>query len=160
MVRQISIGAVAALMLLTILAVGADEKTWFDMENCSMCMHVVNADGLMEHMTWEQEKISNGMITVSTVEPDYMGKFNEMNEKMDQTAEKLMAGEKLYLCGSCEQFGSFIMRGANMEPVALQNGEVMLLTSDNEDMVAEMHAYVDKCKAEMAKMMPPSENEK
>jgi hypothetical protein len=160
MLKRISTGAIIAILLMALVVVAADEHPWFDMEKCSMCSHISSVPGLMEHLSWEQGKISNGMISVAHVDPEFADQYKDVGVKMNATGEKLMAGEEMYLCGSCMEMGTFFMGGAKMENVELDNGDVMILTSDNPELVARMHAHVDKNKAEMQKMMSTMQEKK
>ncbi len=129
------------------------DKAWFDMENCGMCKNMSAEKGLMENMQWESHAIENGMISVTTVNPDYEEAFARSHKKMEETGALLMKGEKMDLCGFCQSFGSLMMSGAKMENVESKAGHIMLMTSSNPEVVKNIHAHVKRTNAEMAKMM-------
>jgi len=133
--------------------VQADEAKWFDMENCAMCSGMMAEKGLMEHMNWEQHNISNGVISVATVTPEFMEAFGRSCAARDAQGAKLMAGEKMDLCGSCSSLASLFPKGLQHEKVDTKDGNITLFTSDNPEIVKELHAWADKNAEEMKKMM-------
>lgn len=149
-----AIGTLALVLVVGMAWVYAGEETdapWFDMENCSMCKNY-SSDGLMDHMSWESYNISNGFISVSTVEADFMEKFREALVNGKALGEKMMAGEEVALCNACTAYGSFITKGAMQEQVETSVGSVGIVTSDDPEVVKEMHAWVERTSDEMAKM--------
>ena len=149
-----------ALTLVLTLAVGVSiagdnaktgEIGWFDMEHCDMCKNM--PPELYPSMSWEQYTLSNGVISVTTVAEKALPAYRKANLAMHATGEKLMAGEKMNLCGSCQALGACMMKGAHMEQVETKNGDLMIITSDNKEVVADLHAWAEKNKKEMAKMM-------
>ena len=148
-----------ALTLVLALAVGVsvagdDSKTtelaWFDMQNCDMCKSMPME--LYASMTWEQHPISNGIVSVTTVTEEALPTYRKGHANMMATGEKLMSGE-MTLCGSCTAFGACLMKGATYEYVETKNGDLMIVTSDDEEVVAELKTWATKNKEEMAKMM-------
>ena len=140
----------------------ADEPAgtpWFDMENCTMCKPLAEKPELMHHMTWEHYKVSNGIVSVTTVDSEYMDKFRECNQTMGAVAAKLRAGEKLPLCNMCMAYGELVHKGAKLEQVETRRGMLSLMTSDNPELVAEIHAWADRTNQEMAKMMTGMEHQ-
>ncbi|KAA3636157.1 MAG: hypothetical protein DWP97_03425 [Calditrichaeota bacterium] len=142
----------AVLMLCTFSILTAGEM-WYDMANCEMCKPIAASKGLMENMTWEQHKISNGVLSTCAVKPQYLDAYQKADAAMQANGEKLMAGEKLQLCGSCEALNMIFAKGLKYEKVETQNGGIVLFTSDNAEVVAEVHKWADKNDKEMAKMM-------
>ena len=65
----------------------------------------------------------------------------------------IMAGHEVPLCGSCEAFGAALGKGAIKEQIELKNGSVMLLTSSDEAVLADLHKWIDRNDEEMKKMM-------
>ncbi len=60
------------LLLFVIPVVFAAETTpWVDMQNCPICKNVSSEKGLMENMTWEHHLTATGVMTVSTVKPEF-----------------------------------------------------------------------------------------
>ncbi len=131
----------------------ADESKWFDMEGCVMCAGMMAEKGLMENMTWEQHNISNGVISVATVTPEFMEAFGRSCQARDAMGAKLMAGEKMDLCGSCASLASLFPKGLQHEKVATSNGNIMLFTSDKAEIVTELHTWADKNAEAMKAMM-------
>jgi hypothetical protein len=130
-----------------------DDGAWFDMENCGMCKNMSAEKGLMENMQWENVAIENGLLSICTVDKKYDEAYKRSQKKMQETSALLMKGEKMDLCGFCKSYGSLMMAGAMMENVETKAGHIMLMTSDNPEVVKQMHAHVERTNEEMAKMM-------
>ncbi len=149
-----------ALTLVLALAVGVSvagdyskttELAWFDMQNCGMCKSMPME--LYPSMTWEQHPISNGVVSVTTVTEKALPAYRIAHANMMATSEKLMSGEEMTLCGSCTAFGACLTKGASYEYVETKNGDLMIITSADEKIVAELKTWAAKNKKEMAKMM-------
>jgi hypothetical protein len=153
---RIVIGAVMLTACLAVWALASDQP-WFDMKNCEMCKNYTKHPGLMEAMKFEQKKISNGFVGVCFVAEDQMENYRAANSDCKVLGDKMMTGEQVPLCGSCVAMGEMIKEGAKMEQVELQNGGVMMMTSDDAAVVEHLHAWVDRNAEEMAKMMEAKE---
>ena len=129
----------------------AGDKAWFDMENCAMCQNLSGEPGLLDHMTWENHVISNGMMSFTSVDPEYQEKYEKAKKNMEATGQKLMSGEQMNLCGSCMSFGGLVMAGVNMEVVNIKAGEVMLMTSTDEALVKKIQDHAKKNSEEYEK---------
>lgn len=155
---KISASVVMAVALLAVL-VSAGDKAWFDMDNCAMCKNFKEFPDMMNAMTWEQHKISNGFMSISTVPAKYLEDFRKANAKCDALGQKMMAGEKTPLCGSCEAFDAALKKGAAMEQIEIKNGSVMLMTSSDAAVVADLHKWVDRNDEEIKKMTTEMDEE-
>jgi hypothetical protein len=128
------------------------QSTWFDMEHCEMCKPLMAQPGLMQNMTWEQHAIADGIISVTTVREPFMKQYKDAQMQMADVAKRLQAGEKVQLCPSCTEFGTCIMKGAKIQNVPTMHGDIVIATSDNPELVAELQAWATRCNDEMAKM--------
>jgi hypothetical protein len=151
MTRRIIMLSLAILVVAGIAAAG--DKPWFDMD-CSMCKNLYGVEGLMENMSWEQLDISNGVLSVTLVEEDYLPAYRKAHMGMQETGMKLQKGEMLPVCGSCTAFGACMTKGVNQEYVETMHGDVWIVTSDNDEVVAELKAWAKRNREEMAKMKP------
>lgn len=142
-----------ALLCLGAFAIAGDDKPWFDMANCEMCSMWSSVPELMQNMEWEQHKISDGMLSISEVEDEYLEAYRNANRKANELGKKLMSGYQAEMCGSCMAMGSCLAHGASMEQIETKDGMIMLLTADKPEVVAEIHTLVDRNKEEMAKLM-------
>lgn len=140
------------MLFLGLSMIQAEDKAWFDMENCGMCKHIGAEEHLMENMTWEQYHIKNGIISISRVNPEFMEAYERSSMNMMKTGEKLMTGEQIEMCGSCVHLGSLFAKGLQSEQVKMKDGGIMLFTSDNTEVIAALHEWADKNSAEMKKM--------
>jgi hypothetical protein len=138
---------------LTAAVAGAGDKAWFDPENCQMCTAMTEHAGLMEHMSWETYVIANGMLSVTTVDPEYMVAYREAHKKMEATGQEMMSGKTMELCGCCTDMGALLMAGAKMEAFPTKGGDVMLVTSGDEALAAKIQVHAETTIREMEKMM-------
>lgn len=127
------------------------ELGWID-KNCDMCKNLTSTPGLFDSVKWEQHDISNGIVSMTTVNADFLKAYRTAHEGMVKTAERLMAGEKLHLCGSCTALGNCIMKGTHQEYVQTSNGDVTIFTSDKPELVGELQAWAKRNAEEQAKM--------
>ncbi len=151
MTRRIMLLSLAILVVAGIAA--AEDKPWFDM-NCSMCTNLYSVEGLMENMSWEQLDISNGVLSVTLVKEDYLPAYRKAHLGMKETSKELQQGKMLDLCGSCMAFGACMMKGANQEYVETMHGDVWIVTSDDDELVAELQAWAKRNREELAKLKP------
>ena len=128
----------------------AGDKEWWDAE-CSMCEHMMSDQALMQNMKWEQYDISKGFVAVTTVEKNYLDAYYAAHAEMEKTGMRLMKGEQLELCGSCTYLGKCMMKGVSQEYVKTSSGDVWIVTSDDPEVVADLHEWVQKNKDAMAK---------
>lgn len=146
---------ILAGLLVMLLAAGAGvagEKPWFDMENCAMCKPMMSNPELMQNISWESHEISKGILMVTTVNGKFLDQYRTAHMAMAETAKKLQKGETMEMCGSCTVLGKCFMQGAVQEYVETSTGDVWFATSDNPEVVAELHSWAKKNKEEMTKM--------
>ncbi len=151
--------ALAAVVLAIPFTCDAGEECWFDLENCSMCKHLVAEKGLLENMEWENYVIADGMLSVTHVAPGYEEAYGRCMHNMEQTGQQLMTGQQMYLCGFCQSYGGLHMAGAHFETIETGVGDIDLVTSSDTE-VAEMirvHAQrtIDEYNAMLAEEHAP-----
>ncbi len=149
--KKIALLFAAGTLIVSGLAFAGDEA-WFDMENCSFCKNLTEDPDLLHHMTWEGYNISNGIISVTTVEKDYADSFATCSANMAKAGEQMKQGEKMPMCNSCTTFGMIMMKGLNSEQVETNHGEIWIMTSDDPEVVKEMQTWAERNMAELAKM--------
>lgn len=149
------------LLAVLVLAVGlmayaGEEAPWFDMENCAFCSNLMKDPQLMDHMTSEHHDIANGILTVTTVDPEFKEPYKEAMVAMEKLAGDMEAGKvkmaELKLCGSCQQYGALEMAGAKMEYIFAGPCDIFLMTSDDPEVVKKIQEYGHRNQEEMAKM--------
>lgn len=150
MSRKMLVLSLAALLVAG--ASTAGELAWFDMVNCSMCKNIMKHDGLMQSITWEQHPITNGVVSVTTVDPKHIDSYRSCHADMEMVGQKMGQGETMPLCGSCTALNNAIMHGVGMEYVKTSTGDVWLLTSDKPELVAEIQGWAKRNDEEKAKM--------
>ena len=65
-----------AMVVMAVTAASAGDMAWFDMENCDMCKHMGENKELMMNISFEQNELSNGFISISTVKPESLPAAN------------------------------------------------------------------------------------
>jgi len=142
--------ALSFAVLVVAGAAVAGGQAWFD-PSCAMCENLMSDDALMKNMNWEQHNLASGMVAVTTVKPDYLSAYRTAHGNMNATAQRLMKGEQMELCGSCTALGKCMMMGAQQEYVETASGDIWIVTSDNPEVVADLHKWVERNQAEMKK---------
>jgi hypothetical protein len=147
----------ACVVLAAALVAGglvADEgdQAWFDLEGCAICKNLAAEPGLVEHIEWENHKISNGVMTITVVDEEYVDAFQRAAKNMQATAQKLMTGEQLHLCGFCTSYGMLIASGATIEQVDTKLGNVTLMTSSDPKVVEMIQAHAARTDEEYEKV--------
>ena len=151
---------VIAVLVLALL-VTAEDKPWFDMEKCAFCSQIMAQPGLMDHITkWEHHNTKNGSMSITVVDPEYVGAYKEAMAKMQEVGQKMQKGEPTYMCGMCEAYGAIMMKGAQYDVVESDNIFVVNMYSDNPDLVNDIHAMTDRTNEEMKKMTETEKGEK
>lgn len=130
---------------------------WFDMENCVFCQNLTNQPGLLEHARWESLPISDGMMTVMTVEPAYADAMAKASAAMEATAARMHSGQmdmsKVKMCGMCQAYGGVMMAGVQPEMVKGQVAEITLMRSTDPKVVEKLHEMARRSTDELAIMM-------
>jgi hypothetical protein len=149
-----------ALMVVFIVGSFAADEPWFDMPNCGFCKHLLTEPGLLENMTWEHHNISNGLVTITTVNDEYKDAYKKANLAMEETAKKMEKGESVRMCGSCMEYGNLMMAGVKIEHFETMHGHVTIMTSDKPELVAKIQAWGTRNTDEMKKMEQMGKEEK
>lgn len=129
-------------------AQSSPETPWFDIDHCSFCQNMSSQPGLLENMQCDTIKLDNGIVMVAMVPKEFMNAMERANEGMQATVKQLQMGKQLPLCGFCECFGNLIMRGAKLEKRKGQHSEVTMLTSNDPQLVKDIHAMADRSEKE------------
>jgi hypothetical protein len=150
------IGMTLAVLAVLVMVAGpgtaGEDKPWFDMANCDMCKNMAAHPEMMAKVSWKGYPLNNGLMMVTTVTDDARETFMSMCKDMEATSEKLMAGEEMSLCGSCDAYAGLLGKGVTNEMVATDFGSVRLSMSDDQEVVSALHAWAEHNDEEMAKM--------
>ena len=144
-----------SLLLIAAVAVGGEKSPWVDMFNCPICMNVSSEDGLMENMTWEHHLTATGVMTVSTVKPEYQPHFDRAKAGMKDLVGKVLAGDDMEICGYCTSVTSLLKQGAKVDNITTHGADVMVVSSADKEMIQKIHAHgqqaIDFVKSTQAK---------
>lgn len=150
--RRIVFLILGAALIMALAVVAEEDGPWFDMANCELCKHMMDDPELINHATWEHHNISNGVINITTVDKEYLDSYHAAYKAVEKTAERVMKGENVQMCGMCREYGMLMQAGAKVEYVRTERGDVMLMTSDNPEMVTKIQAWAKHNVDEMLKM--------
>ncbi|MCX6826552.1 MAG: hypothetical protein NTV06_04695 [candidate division Zixibacteria bacterium] len=143
------------LLLATVAPMAQDqpkEKPWFDMQNCDFCKNLIKDTLLLPNTIWEHHDISNGLMIVTLVKPEYMASYKKAMDDMSKVGQEMMQGKPVKMCGFCEAYGKLIMAGAKIENIMGDWGEVTLITSDKPETLIMIREYAQCTREELAKM--------
>jgi hypothetical protein len=143
--------AVLVLFAASLTAVAGDDK-WFDMENCEFCKQLMDPPEMLMHTSWEHHNIANGIVSVATVDKEYLDSWRAAEARMEEVGKRMEKGEQVPMCNSCMALGKIMMMGAKYESFPTAHGNVSLITSDDPKMVEEIQAWGKRTTDEMAKM--------
>ncbi len=145
--------SIAVILLVGVTLIAKDEKPWFDMKNCEFCSNLCKDPHLLENMTWTHYDISNGLMSITTVKPEFRESYLEAQKAMEALGEEMMAGKReVKMCGMCENYGKLLGLGAKVEVIHADEGDIVLMTSDNPDVVKLIHEHGQRTRDELAKM--------
>lgn len=148
--HKIALCFAVGLLVVSGLAL-AGEGAWFDMEHCSFCKNLLTDPELLDHMTWEQVGISKGIISITTVEEEYADSFAKASAAMEAAGKAAEQGKQMPMCNSCMAFGQLMMKGLNSEQLKTKHGEIWIVTSNDPEVVEELHKWAKKNMTELAK---------
>ncbi len=154
---------IAVLVVIFIMATfgTAEDKAWFDMENCDFCASM--SKDMMDHMTHEQHRISNGVMVLATFPPEYKEEFGIAMAAMEQLGMDIETGKvdvtTVKMCGHCDYYGMMMQKGAKFEHISSDLAEIDLITSDDEEVLKMIMIYADNNDKAMAEMMEKMKHE-
>ncbi len=148
--RKAAIVLSALVLVVAGVTIGGD-KPWFDL-GCDLCKPFMEEPKLMETMGWEQYEISNGIVQISVVEASLLPAYRTAHGKMMAGIDRMEKGDSLYLCGLCTAFGELTEAGAKMEYIETKTGDVLIMTGDTPELVADIKAMAARTDEEMMKM--------
>jgi len=155
---KLFVGVILAVVLVASIGLAEDEK-WFDMGNCDFCKNM--SKDLMDHMSFEQHSLSNGVMIITTFPPEYKEELDKATEAMTKLGADMMSGKvdpaKVKMCGHCKYYGKMMEAKAKFEHVSTSVGAIDLITSDDEDVLKMINTYADNNDKAMAEMMQMEE---
>jgi hypothetical protein len=147
---------VALALVFWALPAVAQEKPWFDMQNCDFCKFLVKDSNLLKNMLWEHHDLSNGLLVVTAVKPESKAAYEEAMAGMAKMGEEMAKGKTdVKMCGHCEYFGKLMMSGVKIENIATSVGDITLMTTDNPETLKMICEYGRRNKEELAKLGAP-----
>ena len=131
----------ATVLFLALAATAFAGDAWLDLENCDMCKNMMTDAELFEAMTWETHVLKNGLLEVTTYPAAMEDRFDQLMEKMEKSGARVMAGEKLEMCGMCRSYGAMMMKGVDMDQVETEGGMVTVISSRDPVVVSMIQKH-------------------
>jgi len=135
---------VFALTVMAAAAVAGDQTPWVDMESCPICVNVTNEEGLTENMVWEHHLTATGVMTLTTVPPDYQPKFVRAKGRMKEILGKVVAGEAIDVCGYCSSIASLLKSGAKAENIVTSASDILFISATDEVVIKDIQVHGQK----------------
>lgn len=142
---------VSIVMAACFVAIGAEEKPWYDMKNCEFCKPW-SIPEMTKNCVYDQVETANGVLMLVQFPESFRPKYQAASAEMDALSKKAATGAPVKMCGSCEAMGSLIMKGMKMEELPTKFGVAMLLTSNDTALVADIHKWARRNAEEEQKM--------
>lgn len=144
--RVISNTMKVALVLAVVVsaALAQDEAPWVDMYGCAICNNITAEEGLLENMTWEHNRTATGMVTVTTVKPDFTEQYGRAMQNMGVKIGEVMGGAELEICDHCVSVTGMMKDGVSVDKFTTHGGHVMAISSTDEAMIGRIHAHLEK----------------
>ena len=131
-----------------------EDKPWFDLKTCAFCKSFDMGDGeyLVDHMKAVYHIMPDGFLSIMTIEDDYKDEFEAASMEMQKVGEEMeKTGTMPQMCGHCTKYGELLARGAKSQEFNSDVAWAYMMTSDDPDLVKELHAFAEKNNAEMKK---------
>jgi hypothetical protein len=144
-----------AVLLGLLLALGVTLAGEADFHNCAVCKPLMAEPNLMQHMKWDTHTIATGMVSITTVHPDYEEAYARAHTAMMAAVAKLEGGAPMDLCPFCQGMTRLMEAGAKIENVEGAGAHVMVVTSQDPAVIQQIHDHVKAVQEAHAKMHPP-----
>ena len=104
--------------------------------------------------------IHNGMVMVMVIPEKHKAVMEQAHEHMKEAAAQMEKGKKMELCGFCKSYGKLMESGAAIEELETVGGNLTIVTSPDEDVVARIHEHAKRSHVEHEKMAKAMTGEK
>ena len=145
-----------AIVAMIALAVQSEEPAaggWLDPAGCYFCQPLTQTEGLMEHLTWENHKLKNGMMSVTTYPAEWKEKYKACSVEMEKRWSTFDPAKPQHLCGMCSAWMKMPMDKIAWETVEFSGGEIHITNTADPALLAQLHEITDKTRAAMDEMM-------
>jgi hypothetical protein len=146
-----SIAVVAGLLFVLGLTFAGEA----DFHNCALCKPLMAEPNLMQNMKWDTKKIATGMVSITTVPPDFEQAYARAHSAMMANVAKLEAGTPMDLCPFCQGMNKLAAAGAKIENIDGAGAHVMVVSSQDPAVIQKIHEHVKWVEEAQAKMHPP-----
>jgi hypothetical protein len=141
----------AVLAVTTGVAAAASTDAWLDIENCGLCKNLTTDKELFAAMEWDTKLFANGLMEVTTVPVAYEARFQKLMGAMEASGAKMMAGEKMDMCGMCQSYGAMMMAGVTMDQMQVGENHISIISSRDPKVVEMIRAHGQTTIDEMVK---------
>ena len=139
----------------------AQEKPWFDPQNCAFCKQFAAEPGLLDHMTSEYHNLPDGMLSVTHIDKDYEDAFKRAQVGVGKVIREMQTTGKVpYMCPHCAMLGEFTMKGVKQEQANTSFGIVVLYQSGDSTTVAKLQDFGKRSAEGLAQFKKESQSGK
>ena len=146
--KAIVSGALAIVVFALVFSPAiAQDKPWFDVKNCDFCKQFGKDPELLKNMIWEYHDISNGLMIITAVKPELKASYLAAQEGMEKVAQEMAQGKQdVKMCEHCRTYGALMMTGVKFEHVPAGVGDIMLITSEKPELLAQIRDFAARCR--------------
>jgi hypothetical protein len=147
------LSVVVVLLLATAALMAEEEANWLDPANCHFCQPLTEPEGMMDHLGWNNYKITNGIVSVTTYGPEWKEPFQAASAKMMKLWQEYDPTQQYHLCGMCQAYMGVDWTKVTMDNVDFEGGQVGITTTTDPEVLKQLHAIVDRTNTEYKAMM-------
>jgi hypothetical protein len=145
--------AILVLIAFALQAQDAAAPKWLDPAGCYFCQPLTQTEGLMDHLTWENHNIKNGIVQVTTVPTEWKDKYKAACTEMEKRWGSFDPKNPQPLCGMCQAWQKVPKDKVTWEWVYFSGGEIGIGTATDSTVIAQLHEISDKTCNAMDEMM-------
>ncbi len=120
-----------------------------EMMKCTVCKHMAMHLDEIGPVQTEVSHLNNGMAVIHNVPPDKATVFHQASEECSKAGQEAMnltdAQAQTQLCAMCQGIRAATKAGATMSQGSTKNGEIMVLTSNDPKVQAQLTDLGEKC---------------
>lgn len=120
-----------------------------EMMKCAVCKHMAVHLDEIGPVQSDVAQLNDGMAIIHNVPPDKADVFHQAGEECSQAGMAAMnftdEQAQTQLCAMCQGIRSAVKAGATMSQGQTKNGDIMVLTSNDPKVQAQLASLAEKC---------------
>ena len=150
--RKVLIIAAMVVLVASMMATG-EEPQWLDPANCDFCRPLTEPPEMLQNLHWQNFKVTNGVMTVTTFAPEWKEPYEAANAKMEAFWETFDPTKPYHMCGMCQAYMGVDWTKVTADAVDFDGGQVSLMTTTDSATLAALHSITDRTVAEYEAML-------